>query len=179
MEVLHESSPNPTGTVATESSFTPTPGAAVVFTLSFLTELSILSICINALCFVTGISILFVRKHSYQMMVVLGPLVPGLLSAAAVAEIVSSSGVLKTTVLMILAGLGVTTSMWISFYFLPCVGAATFLSFLLLTMCLVLEAAIGVDAGVLALVVPIFCSIVAVLVVYSVSRIPVIRNKDF
>jgi hypothetical protein len=46
-------------------------------------------------------------------------------------------------------------------------------------MCLVLEAAIGVDAGVLALVVPIFCSIVAVLVVYSVSRIPVIRNKDF
>ena len=113
------------------------------------------------------------------MMLVLGPLVPGLLSTAAVAEIVSSAGALKATVLMILAGLGVTTSMWISFYFLPCVGTATFLSFLLLSVCLVLEAATGLDAGVLALVVPIFSSIVTVLIVYSLSRIPVIRNKDF
>lgn len=144
-----------------------------------LLGLDAISIAINAVCFICGVCILVDRKHAFLLLMIFGPFVPGLLTSSAVGGLTLDGGLVKSTILSVVSGLGICFTMWLSFYFLPCVAASTFLSFLSISVCLLLVSAMSLGSGLLALVVPTFGSILAVLVVYSLAKVPVLRSKDF
>ena len=169
---------SPLSDLSTTSStdYTPLPSTD---DLAVLLSFDAIMIAINAFCFVCGVCILVDRKHAFQLLMIFGPFVPGLLTSAAVRALTTGNGLVKSVILSVVSGLGICITMWLSFYFLPCVAASTFLSFISISICLLLANAMSVNFGLFVLVVPTFCSILAVLVVYSLAKVPVLRSKDF
>ena len=147
--------------------------------LGSLDAFSIIGITCNAFCFVAAVAILVLRRHAFQMLLIIGPFVPGLVTVSSVAELSSSLGSFKTGLLSLSAGVLVSVVMWVAFYFIPSMGPCCFFSLLLMSFVILIECAADLSLGLIAIIVPVFFALLLVLVVYSVARVPMIRGKEF
>ncbi len=166
-------------TTTDTSSITSQPFSSEEGILIALNQFTTVSIGCNAVCFVTGMSILMVRKHAFQMLLIMAPVVPGLIAIQAMAVASESLGLFRSTLISLLVGTILVVMMWIIFYFVPCMGPSCFLALLLMSSVLVLEVASEMHLGIVAVIIPVFVSVLLVLVVYSFGKIPIVRTKDF
>jgi hypothetical protein len=147
--------------------------------VSSLSSFDIITITCNAFCFVTAVAVLVLRKHALQMLLIMGTFIPGLITVSSTGYMLRNLGYFKSSIIAFSSGILVSVAMWISFYFLPCTGPACFLSFMLLSLAVLIECSTGLNLGLIALLVPIFFALLLVLIVYNISRVPMIRSKDF
>lgn len=173
---IMSSDPNLT---TTEALFTTVESADPMDDLSSLVALAPLTIALNACCIVSGLTIVIMRRHAFVILLILGPLVPGLITSSAIAHITSGYDSIRNILLSCAAGVLVSSGMWLLFYFLPWLGSACFLSLVLMSLCIMIESVSGVDLGLVGIIVPIFSGVIMVLVVYSVAKVPVFRSRGF
>lgn len=157
---------------------TVTSLGATLTAFSF-SDFTAITVACNAVCFVTGVSILMIRRYALQMLLLMGPAVPGLITMEAVYFAAESLGIFKATFAGIVTGVVQTILMWIIFFFVPFMGPSFFLSLLLMSSAFVLDVATLTHSSILEIIVPVFFAVLLVLVVYSIGKIPIVRSKEF